>query len=53
MHLKNLRYTDEALADVEDDATESALDRFNTDFVMMVKTLDPLFLTLTENFSDI
>ena len=50
MHLKNLRYTDEALADVEDDATESALDRFNTDFVMMVKTLDPLFAALTEQF---
>ncbi len=52
MHLKNLRYTDEALADVEDDATESALDRFNTDFVMMVKTLDSLFLMLIENFAD-
>ncbi|MBP9727135.1 MAG: recombination-associated protein RdgC [Gammaproteobacteria bacterium] len=51
MHLKNLRYTDEALADVEDDATESALDRFNTDFVMMAKTLDALFLILTENFA--
>ncbi len=32
------------------DATESALDRFNTDFVMMVKTLDALFVTLTEQF---
>lgn len=53
MHLKNLKYTDEALADVEDDATESALDRFNTDFVMMVKTLDPLLLTLTEQLADI
>lgn len=50
MHLKNLRYTDEALADVEDDATESALDRFNTDFIMIAKTLDSLFLTLTEHF---
>jgi recombination associated protein RdgC len=52
MHLKNLRYTDEALADVEEDDTESALDRFNTDFVMMVKTLEPLFSTLTANFVD-
>ena len=50
MHLKNLRYTDEALADVEDDATESALDRFNTDFVMMVKTLESLLTTLTNIF---
>jgi recombination associated protein RdgC len=50
MHLKNLRYTDEALADVEDDATESALDRFNTDFIMMAKTLDSLLATLTNIF---
>lgn len=52
MHLKNLRYTDEALVDVENEATESALDRFNTDFIMMVKTLEPLFLTLIETFED-
>lgn len=52
LQLKNLRYTDEAAVDLEEDATESALDRFNADFLMMIKTLEPLFLTLLDNFAD-
>jgi len=51
MHVKNIRYQDELINDVEEAASESALDRFNTDFILMVKTLDPLFATLTENFA--
>ncbi len=50
MHLKNIRFQDELINDADEAAAESALDRFNTDFVMMVKTLDPLFSTLVEQF---
>ncbi len=52
MQLKNLRYEDQINEDIDEAASESALDRFNTDFMMMVKTLEPLFLTLCENFVD-
>lgn len=50
MHLKGLRYEDQITEEADEAASESALDRFNTDFLMMVKTLEPLFLTLADQF---
>lgn len=50
MHLKNIRLADELINDADEAASESALDRFNTDFILMTKTLEPLFLTLQEHF---
>ncbi|MES2205117.1 MAG: recombination-associated protein RdgC [Pseudomonadota bacterium] len=50
MHLKNIRLADELINDADEAASESALDRFNTDFILMTKTLEPLFLTLIEQF---
>lgn len=52
MHLKNLRYEDQIANDADEAASESALDRFNTDFMMMVKTLEPLFFCLIESFTE-
>ncbi len=51
MHLKNLRYEDQVAADIDEASSESALDRFNTDFLMIVKTLEPLFMTLIEQLT--
>lgn len=50
MHLKNIRFQDELINDADEAATESALDRFNTDFILMIKTLEPLFVALQEQF---
>lgn len=50
MHLKNLRYEEELIHDTEEAVSESALDRFNTDFILMTRTLEPLFTTLIQQF---
>lgn len=50
LHLKNLRYEDQLANDVDEAASESALDRFNTDFLILMRTLEPLFSALIAEF---
>lgn len=50
LHLKNLRYSDEALTAIAEESADSALHRFHTDFILMIKTLDKLLEILIQHF---
>lgn len=52
LHFKNFRYEDQVAEEADEAISESALDRFHTDFLMMTRTLEPLFSTMITVFAD-